>query len=383
MKPKGLPLAINTGCRDYLDQRGIQLHEALAAVNGLAERGELPDASLADGVLKITPLTNTVPPEADVLARQVFAMLPRIKITDSRHFVHLCNCDAATDRTILLTAILADAINLGLNRMADACPGTSLLRLSWIADWHVRDETYSTGLAEIVNYHRQQPFAGHWGEGTTSSSDGQQCPRCGADVGDHPPGQIVCPACAKPYSVAAGTMFEGSSLPVRHWFFLIHQMYLTEPGLPDDEIKRRMGIDLAVLLALCRIAEAVTQGGLPAGDELKRAIAVRNKELIQDDVVRAIIEYGKMEAVRDRLMQARVEGTHVDDLPDCMTLNVALEKIEARIAEEDRYLISKEDGYLVKRLAEPAVAADAGPESGETIAAGGSSPISSEGIRPG
>ncbi len=112
-------------------------------------------------------------------------MLPRIKITDlltevdawtgfSRHFVHLRNGDAATDRTILLTAILADAINLGLNRMADACPGTSLSRLSWIADWHVRDETYSKGLAEIVNYHRQQPFAGHWGEGTTSSSDGQR-----------------------------------------------------------------------------------------------------------------------------------------------------------------------------------------------------------------
>ncbi len=82
--------------------------------------------------------------------------------------------DAADDRTLLLTAILADAINLGLNRMADACPGTSLARLSWIADWHVRDETYSKGLAEVVNCHRQQPFAGHWGEGSTSSSDGQR-----------------------------------------------------------------------------------------------------------------------------------------------------------------------------------------------------------------
>lgn len=185
MKPKGLPLAIDTGCRDYLDRRGSQLHEALTAVNGLAERGELPDASLADGVLKITPLTNAVPPEADLLARQVSAMLPRIKITDllvevdawtgfTRHFVHLRNGDAANDRTLLLTAILADAINLGLNRMADACPGTSLARLSWIADWHVRDETYSKGLAEVVNCHRQQPFAGHWGEGSTSSSDGQR-----------------------------------------------------------------------------------------------------------------------------------------------------------------------------------------------------------------
>ena len=58
------------------------LHETLTAVNALAGRGELPDASLADGVLKITPLTNAVPPEADALARRVSAMLPRIKITD-------------------------------------------------------------------------------------------------------------------------------------------------------------------------------------------------------------------------------------------------------------------------------------------------------------
>jgi TnpA family transposase len=185
MKRGGLPLAIDAGCQTYLDQRGAQLHETLVAVNGLAERGELPDASLADGVLKVTPLTNAVPPEADALARQTAALLPRVKITDlllevdewtgfTRHFVHLRDGDTAQDRTLLLTAILADAINLGLNRMADACPGTSLSRLSWVADWHVRDETYSKALAEVVNHHHRQPFAGHWGEGTTSSSDGQR-----------------------------------------------------------------------------------------------------------------------------------------------------------------------------------------------------------------
>jgi TnpA family transposase len=73
----------------------------------------------------------------------------------------------------LLTAILADAINLGLTRMAEACPGTSLSRLSGIADWHIRDETYGQALAELVNHHHRLPFAAHWGDGTTSSSDGQ------------------------------------------------------------------------------------------------------------------------------------------------------------------------------------------------------------------
>src|SRR3546814_12286747 len=35
------------------------------------------------------------------------------------------------------------------------------------------DETYSTALAELVNTQFRHPFACHWGDGTTSSSDGQ------------------------------------------------------------------------------------------------------------------------------------------------------------------------------------------------------------------
>jgi TnpA family transposase len=34
--------------------------------------------------------------------------------------------------------------------------------------------TYNKALAGLVNHQHQQPFAAHWGEGTTSSPDGQQ-----------------------------------------------------------------------------------------------------------------------------------------------------------------------------------------------------------------
>ena len=40
--------------------------------------------------------------------------------------------------------------------------------------WHVRDETYSLALVELVNAQFRQPFAGNWGDGTTLSSDGQR-----------------------------------------------------------------------------------------------------------------------------------------------------------------------------------------------------------------
>ena len=97
----------------------------------------------------------------------------------ARNFTHVRGGGPARDRELLLAAILADGINLGLSRMAEACPGVSASALSRIATRHIREETYSKALAEIVNYHHSLEFAGHWGDGTTSSADGQRFPTGG------------------------------------------------------------------------------------------------------------------------------------------------------------------------------------------------------------
>lgn len=47
-------------------------------------------------------------------------------------------------------------------------------KLSWLQEWHIRDETYSQALAELLNAQYVHPFATHWGDGTSSSSDGQR-----------------------------------------------------------------------------------------------------------------------------------------------------------------------------------------------------------------
>ncbi|MFS0520273.1 Tn3 family transposase, partial [Nostoc sp. UIC 10607] len=109
----------------------------------------------------------------------------RIKLTDllvevdswtqfTKHFTHLHSGEQVSDKVVLLSALLADGINLGLTRMADATQGMSFERLAWVADWYIRDETYSKAMAEVVNFHAQVPFAAYWGDGTTSSSDGQR-----------------------------------------------------------------------------------------------------------------------------------------------------------------------------------------------------------------
>lgn len=180
-----LGLAVDTDCSRFLENRFALLEKEMATVERLAAANELPDAVItSNGRLKITPLNNAVPPEAAELMSLVYGMLPHLKITElllevdhwvgfTQHFSHLKSGDSSEDQHLLLTAILADAINLGLSKMAESCPGTTNAKLTWLHAWYIRDETYSAGLAELVNAQLRQPFAAYWGDGTTSSSDGQ------------------------------------------------------------------------------------------------------------------------------------------------------------------------------------------------------------------
>ena len=184
-KARALPIAINPDLDQYLLERVLLLNQQLATVNRLALAKALPDAIITDTGLRITPQDTVVPESAQVLIDQASSLLPRIKITEllmevdewtgfTRHFVHLKSGTQVQDKTLLLSTILADAINLGLTKMAESSPGASYSKLSWLQAWHIRDETYSAGLADLVNAQIGHAFAGNWGDGTTSSSDGQR-----------------------------------------------------------------------------------------------------------------------------------------------------------------------------------------------------------------
>ena len=110
------------------------------------------------GVLKISPIEKSTPPEAEALAARLYAMLPRIRITDLLAevagwtlfpdcFTHLRTGETAADSRILMAGLLADGLNLGLTRMAEACSIASLGQLAWTSDWHIREETYAPGAA--------------------------------------------------------------------------------------------------------------------------------------------------------------------------------------------------------------------------------------------
>lgn len=180
-----LPIVVSTNCDQFLSDRLQLLEQQLETVDRLAQANELPDAIITESGLKITPLDKVVPETAQQLITQTGTLLPRIKITEllmevdtwtsfTNHFDHLKTGATTKDRTLLMTAILADAINLGLTKMAESCPGTTYSKLSWLQAWHIRDETYSAALAELVNAQFSNSFASNWGDGTTSSSDGQR-----------------------------------------------------------------------------------------------------------------------------------------------------------------------------------------------------------------
>jgi TnpA family transposase len=180
-----LGISVPTTAKAYIADRLQMLRSALDDTNRLAAADELVDARLNEKGLKIAPIEDDTPPDAKRLKAQMYGMLPRVKITDlllevdrwtgfTRHFTHLKSRAPAADQALLLTAILADAFNLGLEKMAEACPGTSLAKLAWLMAWHIRDESYAKSQTELVNAHHQLPFAAYWGQGTTSSSDGQR-----------------------------------------------------------------------------------------------------------------------------------------------------------------------------------------------------------------
>jgi hypothetical protein len=142
-----------------------------------------------DGELIIPPLSaEDIPAEAAELKEELSELLPLAPIAsllvelDRRTGFLDCFTDAGGKQTRspelkrnLLAVLIANATNLGLVRMAEAC-GISYDILAWTQEWYVREETLSAANAAVVNYHHRLPLTQAFGGGTLSSSVGQRFP---------------------------------------------------------------------------------------------------------------------------------------------------------------------------------------------------------------
>ncbi|MEE9146329.1 MAG: Tn3 family transposase, partial [Candidatus Tectomicrobia bacterium] len=94
----------------------------------------------------------------------------------SRHFMPLSRREMrrADDVCQVVATIMAYGCNLGPATMARLTNGVSYADIQRITDWHLHDDALRAALAEIVNAMIALDTTRVWGDGTSSSSDGQR-----------------------------------------------------------------------------------------------------------------------------------------------------------------------------------------------------------------
>lgn len=177
-------LAVPMDGRLWLDARAKAIGAKLASVARVIDQGQLPTSALHGGQLHVDRLEKAVPDGAEDLVLALYRDMPQTRITDlllevderiafTSAFTDLRTGIPCRDRVGVLSVLLADGVNLGLKKMAEACSTHSFWELLRIGRWFVREDTTAQALSMVVEAQRTLPMAKFWGAGITSSSDGQ------------------------------------------------------------------------------------------------------------------------------------------------------------------------------------------------------------------
>lgn len=177
-------LAVANEADAYLAVKQQEIRDGLRTLQ--ESIGKIEGSLVLDdkGHLHLPPLEKDIPAEVERMRERVYGMLPRIKLPEIllevdnwtgflRSFMHLTSSDAPVgdEKLVLVAALMGLGMNFGLTKMEQSCPYT-YRQLSWSGDWHIREETLLTGLSRLDNFVLEAPLSRHWGDGTTSSSDG-------------------------------------------------------------------------------------------------------------------------------------------------------------------------------------------------------------------
>ena len=172
---------------EWLNDRKTRMADGLKRLAVAAKAGAIPGGSIENGILKIDRLSAAVPAEADGLILDLYRRLPDVRITDmllevdaatgfSDAFIHLRTGAPCKDRIGLLNVLLAEGLNLGLSKMAEATNTHDYFQLSRLSRWHIESDGINRALAMVIKAQSALPMARFWGGGMTASSDGQFFP---------------------------------------------------------------------------------------------------------------------------------------------------------------------------------------------------------------
>ena len=146
--------------------------------------GLLPGASVEEGIRRTDRIPADPPAATDELILDLYRRLPEVRITDillevdqatgfTDAFSHLRTGAPCKDRIGLLNVLLAEGINLGLTKMAEASNTHEYWELARLSRWHIESDAMNRALAAVVEAQARLPIAQFWGLGLTASSDGQ------------------------------------------------------------------------------------------------------------------------------------------------------------------------------------------------------------------
>ena len=164
-------LADHRGPEDWLAARMIRMQAGLRRLADAARMGLLPSGSVEDGILRTDRIAADPPADADELILDLYRRLPEVRITDillevdqatgfTDAFTHLRTGAPCKDRIGLLNVLLAEGINLGLNKMAKASNTHEYWDLTRLSRWHIESDAMNRALATVVE--------GIWTEKTCS-----------------------------------------------------------------------------------------------------------------------------------------------------------------------------------------------------------------------
>ena len=180
-------LMVSFDPEEWLNDRKARMADGLKRLAIAAKAGAIPGGSIENGILKLDRLTADVPAEAGELVLDLYRRLPDVRITDMLldvekatgfidAFTHLRTGAPCNDKIGLLNVLLAEGLNLGLSKMAEATNTHDYFQLSRLSRWHIESDAINRALAMVIEAQSKLPMAQFWGAGVSASSDGQFFP---------------------------------------------------------------------------------------------------------------------------------------------------------------------------------------------------------------
>jgi hypothetical protein len=183
------------------------------------------------------------------------------------------------------------------------------------------------------------------------------CPSCGSEeiviaTADTDPAHD-CLGCRRRVDILDDTMFAGSAAPLRPWLRLIHHQVLAGESFSDAQLAEQLDIDAASVSALRSRIQAVLEGErVPSGEQLQDVLKAKDRDLINYQFARGVIRYADMTSLRERLREAKAQGKDIPELPEGLSVDDALSRLDQQIAEADLWVHYVKDGYIVSERAD-------------------------------